>query len=119
MEESQLQFIVDFTTGRITFGRFCEIFGFCFLCWAVAYLVRCIIRKLPETFPNFLTYAIMMIWGLFGMLGLPVTLCIAIKDHFDFEIIRKAAKDEERESAQELIDLYKNEAVRLREQLKR
>nr|DAF39408.1 MAG TPA: Protein of unknown function (DUF3810) [Caudoviricetes sp.] len=106
-------------SGQISFWGVCETLGLCFLCWLVAYLVRCIMRKLPETFPNFLTYAIMMIWGLFGMLGLPVTLCIALKDHFDFEIIRKAAKDEERESAQELIDLYKNEAVRLREQLKR
>lgn len=118
MDENSQGFILDFIFGKISFWYFCEILGGCFLCWLISYLVRCIMRKLPETFPNFLTYAIMMIWGLFGLLGFPVTLCIAIKDHFDFAIIEKAAKDEERESRQELIESYRREIYDLRNRLK-
>ena len=114
MENSPSNFIFEFISGDISFSSFCELFGLCFLCWLFSYLIRCVMRRLPDSFPGFLTYTIMMLWGLFGLLGFPVTLCIAIKDHFDFAKIEKAAKSEERESMQELVDSYRREAESLR-----
>lgn len=128
MDEGYRSVILRLFTGEISFVGFCEILGLCFLCWFVSYLLLCAARKIPESNPDHTrnrlfelsSHVLMLLCGFFWILGFPVSLCIGLKDHFDFKRLESAFKAEEAKSPKgQLLELYRREVDSLRLEVSR
>ena len=128
MDEGYRPLILGLFTGELSFVGFCEILGLCFLCWFVSYLLLCAARKIPEANPDhtrnrlfeLCAHVLTLLCGFFWILSFPVSLCIGLKDHFDFKRLESALKAEESKNPKwQLLELYRSEADSLRQEVSR
>ena len=128
MEEGHRLLVFSLLSGEISFWDVCGILGFCFLCWFVSYLLLFLIRKLPDeassrsrnTLLTICTHSLFLFCGLFWVSGFPVSLCMAVKGHFDSKWLEKAFKAEEAKTPKaQLLESYRHEADSLRGEVSR